>query len=185
MSDLPGRRPFPKVMGWVIPVFMIGWLAFLFLPMPRPEPPPPRILAQVPTKLELAGLPNGLDFEGVPDFFAAFVDHAEWKDNRTLFAYWHPVMETYSYYFEATRVGDHFHFREIPEPSKVAYALADDLPDDCPIRFYHSVPVPVPAEVRGPLVAPSMAHDPVPVMVKVNQPRPDPLPPPAAPAPKP
>ena len=97
MSDFPGRRSFPTVMGWVIPVFMVGWLAFLFLPMPRPEPPAPRILAQVPTKLELVGLPNGLDFEGVPDFFAAFVDHAEWRDNRTLFAYWHPVMETYSY----------------------------------------------------------------------------------------
>ena len=141
MKGLLQRRPLPMLIGSVAAVILLAGLAFRLLPGLRHEPSPEPIRARMPTKLELAGLPEGLDFEGVPAFFTAFADHAEWQDNLTRFAYWHPVMKTFSYHFEATRVGDRYHFREIPEPDKDRYILADDLPEECPIRFYRVVPV--------------------------------------------
>lgn len=115
-----------------------GWLVFLLLPKPAdepaasPAPPPP------PSSLVRAGLRDYTDWEGLPEIFAVWADKAEWKDGRTRFAYWHPVMKTYSYYFEAVRVKGGFHFKEIAEPQEPDYSLGESLGDDCPIRFYRS-----------------------------------------------
>lgn len=155
-TALNQRSPVAKA-GWLIGLFLVGWLAFLFLPLPRsPEPMRP-IEVRSPSKLEQVGLRNYTDWEGLPEFFAIWADQAEWKDGRTRFAYWHPVMKTYSYYFEATRVDSGYRFREIAEPptSDGGYYWDESLGEDCPIRFYRS-PVLVESRPAPTLVKPAL-----------------------------
>jgi len=133
--------------GWVISVLILAWLAFLFVPLPKEEE---KAAAEVPTppftSLQKAGLPNYTDWEGLPEIFAVWADKAEWKDGKTRFAYWHPVMKNYSYFFEATRVDGGYRFKEIPELIAAREGeivedgshWSDNLPEDCPIRFYYS-----------------------------------------------
>ena len=160
MADsLNQRSPVAKI-GWLIPVLMVAWLAFLFLPVQKPEPPPvapTRIIAKQASKLQLAGLPDNVDFEELPEIFAIWADQAEWKDNRTRFAYWHPGSKNYGYFLEATRVEGGFRFREIPEP-KVNDAETywdESLGEECPIRFLRSVRIVAPV-VRPPDVPDSV-----------------------------
>ena len=171
MADsLNQRSPVAKI-GWLIPVLMLAWLVFLFLPVQKPEPPPAaptRIVAKLPSKLQLAGLPDNVDFEELPEIFAIWADQAEWKDNRTRFAYWHPGSKNYGYFLEATRVEGGFRFREIPEPKIDPEDLFWDesLGDECPIRFLKSVRITVP-------VTPPAPVDPDPRIVPV-EPKPKP-----------
>jgi len=90
----------------------------------------------------------------LPEIFAIWADKAEWKNNRTRFAYWHPVMKTYSYFFEAVRVKGGYSFKEIAEPptSDLEHYWDESLGEDCPIRFYRAFPLPkiAPFRIRPP-----------------------------------
>ena len=138
------RSPVAKA-GWLIGVFLMGWLAFLFIPWPgrvRPPDPLPKMVVKPPSKLQAAGLPDNPDFAGLPEFFSIWADHAEWQDNRTTFAYWHPGAQDFAYYFEAVRVPGGFHFRQIPEPkADDEHYLEEKLTEASPIRFYRTYPL--------------------------------------------
>jgi hypothetical protein len=123
--------------GWLIIVLTVGWMLFVLWPGP-PEAPAekPGAIPMPASSLTRAGLRDYTDWQGLPEIFAVWADKAEWKDNRTRFAYWHPVMKTYSYYFEAVRTAKGYRFREIAEPHDSEYIWDESLGDECPIRFY-------------------------------------------------
>ncbi len=100
--------------AWIALVVFGGWLVFLFLPVsqkPKPEASPalPPMAAQ--SKLEAVGLANNPDWQGLPDYFAIWAEGLDWQDDRVGFAYWNPGSRSYSYFFEATRVGGGYRFR--------------------------------------------------------------------------
>jgi len=129
--------------GWVIIVLTVAWSVFLLLPDPSPPPVPPPAPVPVPaTSLTRSGLPEYADWEGLPEIFAVWADRAEWRDNRTRFAYWHPGRKEYSYFFEAVRTATGYRFRALPEPHDPDHHWDESLGDDCPIRFYLSLPKP-------------------------------------------
>lgn len=133
--------------GWLVIVLTVGWVAFIFLADSSTPPPPEPAKISVPaSSLQQAGLRDYVDWEGLPEIFALWADHAEWKDNHTRFAYWHPVTKSYSYFFEARRVNGRYRFREIPEPRASEFHLGENLGDDCPIRFFVANKIPAPTE---------------------------------------
>ena len=135
MSGSDSHRIPPNRVGLSLILLLVAWLAFSFYPRdktPPPAAPPP----EVESKLRAVGLRDNLDWEGLPEFFAIWADWAEWSDRKTRFAYWHPVMKTYSYYFEATRIDGGYRFKEIPEPKDDMMVWSDQLGDEVPIQFY-------------------------------------------------
>ena len=102
--------------GWLIIVLTVGWMVFVLWPDPasesdaKPAPIPPPV-----TSLTRAGLREYTDWEGLPEYFSLWAERAEWRDGRTRFAYWNPVMKDYSYEFEATRTKSGYRFREVNE----------------------------------------------------------------------
>ncbi len=123
----------------VIILLTVGWLVFVLLPGPAEKKAAPR--AAMPlhsTSLTRAGLREYIDWEGLPEIFAIWADKADWKDGKTRFAYWHPVMKNYSYFFEARRVDEGHRFREIPEPREPDHFWDESLGEECPIQFYRS-----------------------------------------------
>lgn len=126
--------------GWVLLVLLAIWVTFIALPSPKEGaqkiPAPENALG---LELRAVGLPDNPDLGGLPEIFSIWADKAEWKDGRTRFAYWHPVMKTYAYFFEAIRVDGRVRFREISEPHDQGFHWDQSLSDDCPIRFYTSV----------------------------------------------
>ena len=127
--------------GWLVILLTVGWMALVLWPVPA-EPPAakPASIPLPASSLTRAGLREYTDWAGLPEIFAIWADHAEWQNNRTRFAYWHPVMKTYSYYFEAVRVVGGYRFKEITEPptSDFEHYWDESLGEDCPIRFYRS-----------------------------------------------
>ena len=173
--------------GWLIILLVAGWLAFLLIQGTTRQPAPkPAALPLPSTSLTRAGLHNYTDWDGLPEIFAIWADKAEWKNGQTRFAYWHPVMKNYSYYFEAVRVKDGYRFREIAEPHEPGYDWDESLGEDCPIRFYLSDPVvklnsPGPAPVSQSL----QGEKEKPADVRIELPPPEKPVIPATPAPKP
>lgn len=159
--------------GWLVIALTVGWVAFIFLAdSSTPPPPEPAKLSVPASSLQKAGLRDYVDWEGLPEIFALWADHAEWKANRTRFAWWHPVTKAYSYYFEAFRTSHGFRFREISEPHDPAYHWDESLGDDCPIRFYVSLGAPPPvsrAKATSTTDAPA-GPGPVPPNMKVELP---------------
>ena len=173
--------------GWLVAALTTGWLVFLLRPVPVEEKAPSVPLFALPvTSLTRVGLAEYTDWEGLPEIFATWADRAEWKAGRTRFAYWHPVMKNYSYYFEAIRVEDGYRFREIPEPGDEGYEWDPGASEDSPLRLFLpkgpelvSVPVtrtdhgmvvhptpkkieielPAPQSMRVPLAAPHKTED--------------------------
>jgi hypothetical protein len=139
MSGSDSHRIPPNRVALSLVLLLVAWLVFSFYPRDKTPPPaaPPPVAE---SKLRAVGLRDNLDWEGLPEIFAIWADRAEWSDGKTRFAYWHPVMKTYSYYFEATRVGASYRFREIAEPPTAdgGYYWDESLGEDCPIRFYRS-----------------------------------------------
>jgi hypothetical protein len=129
--------------GWLIIVLTIGWLVFLLWPDPIVKPPLKPlapVVTGLPSKLEKVGLPNNPDFEGLPEIFAVWADHAIWKDGRTRFAYWNPADREFSYELEAIKVEDGFRFR-VMDDMVGDQTRGEILADDCPIRFYQPNPI--------------------------------------------
>ena len=123
--------------GGLVVLLLAGWLAYQTLSGPAVTPAASsKEIIPPPSSLVRSGLRDYTDWEGLPEIFAVWADKAEWKDGRTRFAYWHPVMKTYAYYFEAVKTAHGYRFREITEPHEPDYVWDDSLGDDCPIRFY-------------------------------------------------
>jgi hypothetical protein len=179
MATPDSRIPANKV-GLVLVLLLAVWLLFSFSPWSE-KPAPAVAPVVVESKLRAVGLEDNPDWAGLPEIFAIWADRAEWKDGKTRFSYWHPGMKNYSYYLEAIRVKDGYHFREIAEPRDTGYAWDESLGEECPIRFFK--PIRQDQSISG--LAPSGLADPVAPGVKprvpVNIPKAD-LP---APGPKP
>jgi hypothetical protein len=114
MKALTLQRTSAAKAGWIIGLIFFAWLAFLFVPVPRSrtkEVTPVVLLA--PSKLRVAGLKDNPDWDGLPELFAIWSDSAEWKDDKTHFAYWNPGSNSYSYFFEANRENGDVRFRQI------------------------------------------------------------------------
>ena len=137
--------------GLVLLFLLLIWVLFIALPS-REEVSPeiPASESAVALKLRAVGLPDNPDLGGLPEIFSIWVDKAEWKDGRTRFAYWHPIMKTYAYFFQAIRVDGRVRFKEISEPHDQGYRWDKSLSDDCPIRFYTSVIKQVPNSEHEP-----------------------------------
>jgi hypothetical protein len=132
------RIPLGKL-GWIVLLAVVAApLAFFFLVTPPAPTGEPAALAVKlpPSKLAAVGLRENRDWDGLPEMFALWADQAEWKEGFTRFAYWNPGSRSHSYFFEAQRTTSGFRFREIPEPHEADYQWGQDVPDDCPIRFY-------------------------------------------------
>lgn len=142
MSGSDSHRIPPNRVGLSLLLLLAAWLVFSFYPREQKPPPvaPPPVAE---SKLGAVGLRENLDWEGLPEFFAIWADHAEWKDNRTQFAYWHPVMKDFSYHFEVVRVDGGYRFKEISEPifPNDYWPWDDSLGEECPIRFYRAPPM--------------------------------------------
>ena len=145
----PGQSSVAKA-GWLIALLFFGWLVFLFVPGPKktgPQPAPPPVKPP-PSRLVALGLPDNTDLEHLPEYFALYADKAEWKDDKTIFAYWNPGSNSYSYFFEAIRLNGGYHFKVIPqqiaaEPeSEEVYESGlrwgDNLPKECQLRFLYT-----------------------------------------------
>lgn len=135
-SFVTGKLPAAKA-GWLLALVFVGWLAFLFVPGPKPEPLlAPAFVKPPPSRLVELGLPDNPDLEHLPEFFALYADQAEWKDDKTIFAYWNPGSKRYSYFFEATRTNGSYRFMTIAEPHNERYSFDGDMPEDGPVRLY-------------------------------------------------
>lgn len=141
MDLAANQRVSPNRAMLILALLLAVWLGFQFYPRRQPAPLLPPVMAE--SKLRAVGLADNLDWEGLPEFFAIVADKAEWKEDRTRFAYWHPVMKTYSYYFEATRGSAGFRFREIAEPHEPDHCWDEEMAEESRIRFYYSVLAPV------------------------------------------
>lgn len=136
------NRLSPAFTGWVIGGLFVGMLILLFWPAPKDAPaPPPPVIERPPSELTKVGLPDDPDLEGLPGFFAIWADYAEWKDDKTIFAYRHPVSGEYSYFFEARRTPEGFRFRPVRRPT--GEELEDPLVPNIPIRFFRPPGPPV------------------------------------------
>jgi len=150
--------------GWLVMLLFFGWLAYLLVPAPKPEAKPAPTLAKPPpSRLVALGLPDNPDLEQLPEFFGLYADQAEWKNDKTIFAYWNPGSNSYAYFFEATRVKGAYYFKILPEQivgedEVVQSGLywSAKISDASPIRFIHKfappriiVPVPVPPIYAG------------------------------------
>ncbi len=158
------QRVSPNRVALILALLLTAWLVFEFFPHKgKPALSVAPVMAE--SKLHAVGLADNPDWDGLPEFFAIVADKAEWKDGRTRFAYWHPVMKTYSYYFEAIRSGEGVRFREIAEPHDSDHFWDEEVTEDSPIRFCFSAQVPV---LLGPDT--SVISDPVgrDIRVKIN-----------------
>ena len=138
MSPADSQRiPVNKVV-LIIALLLAVWVAFLFIPNKTPPGPKGEPVA-TPSKLATVGLNENPDWDGLPEFFAVWADHANWVNSRTRFAYWNPVDRDYTYNFEAIRVGDGFRFRVVNDMGDLM--LGEILADGCPLRFYQPYPI--------------------------------------------
>lgn len=96
-------------------LFLLVWLVFAFTTR-KPETAPSVAPVAVESKLHAVGLADNVDWEGMPELFAVWSEHAGWKDGKAQFAYWDQGYRSYSYFFEATRVNGKVWFRSLPEP---------------------------------------------------------------------
>jgi hypothetical protein len=116
MSSWASERLSAAKTGWVIVALMVGWVLFLVLPFGRNQEEAPAKTAELrPGEAELAavGLAYNVDWVGLPAFFPVWAEGFAWEGNKVRFAYWNPVSRSYSYFFEATREGSSFRFREL------------------------------------------------------------------------
>ena len=187
----PGQSSVAKA-GWLIALLFFGWLAFLFVPAPKPEskPAPPSIKPP-PSRLVALGLPDNIDFERLPEYFALYAEEAEWKNGRTIFAYWNPGSNSYSYFFEATRnngkqsfrliskfeayrsmthENDSVHESEDVKPSDADIAAIKSIAESPthPMVLFHSYPIIVSIYERPPLRKPAVLVTPSTVPLDMN-----------------
>ncbi len=112
MNGSDSHRIPPNRVGLSLVLLLVAWLVFSFYPRnEKPAPVAAPLVAE--SKLHAVGLQDNPDWEGLPEFFAIWADHAQWKDGKTRFAYWNPGSRTYAYYFEATRHEGNYRFRAI------------------------------------------------------------------------
>jgi hypothetical protein len=156
MSGSANSRIPANWVGLIFALLLAVWLAFTFIPRSE-KPAPAAAPVTVESKLHAVGLADNPDWEGLPEIFAIWSDHAEWKEGKTRFAYLHPGTKTYSYYFQATRVNGDYRFREIAEPHDSNHVWDESLGEECPIRFFK----PIRENLPIPELSPSVLKDPV------------------------
>ncbi len=152
-------------------------------PASTPQAPP-----SPPSSLVRSGLRDYTDWVGLPEIFAVWADKAEWKNGKTRFSYWHPVMKNYSYFFEAIRVAGGYRFKEIAEPNDPKGYWDESLGGDCPIRFYYTFHDFPPLPVRPRIEPGPLRNDRTKVELDIARPKapvPEATGAPQAPAPKP
>ncbi|MES1194848.1 MAG: hypothetical protein ABUL65_03065, partial [Opitutus sp.] len=93
MDPAANQRIAPNRVMLILALLLGVWLVFQLLPQKKPAPSMAPVMAE--SKLRSVGLPDNPDLGALPEIFAVWADRAEWKDGRTRFAYWHPVMKTY------------------------------------------------------------------------------------------
>lgn len=114
MKALASERMSVAKAVWLIGVFLIAWPLFLLLPFGAKPVKPPRKLALIPPSgLVAFGLQENVDWVALPELFNVWAGHAEWRNDKAQFAYWHPGDRSYSYFFETIRAGDKFSFRAL------------------------------------------------------------------------
>ena len=142
--------------GWLMALLFFGWLAFLLLPGPKPKPAPlPPFVVKAPSRIVALGLADNPDLEHLPEYFALYADKAEWKDDKTVFAYWHPGAQRFEYFFEATRNGKKYYFKALEESKRDGGYWEEDSPNDVPIRFWRPWPA-----TESPRLPSSISTDP-------------------------
>lgn len=111
MATSDNRIPANQVV-WLLVGLVVIWVAWLFVPKsekPRATNPP----MVIESKLRAVGLRDNPDWDGLPEFFTVWADHAGWKDDKAQFAYWNPGSRSYSYFFEAARSKGKIRFRSL------------------------------------------------------------------------
>lgn len=167
-----GSRLTPVQGAWLLALLTLGWLVFLFFPKPKPPPEPlPPFEIRSPSKLEQLGLPNNPDLKGLPDFFGIWASGADWRDNRTYFAYWHPGADAFAYYVEARRTGEKtYRFRLVMDPTKAGFVLDEDMPADSPLRLYRWPAAKAQVSAPPPPLPPAIETAPAQVPVRIDLP---------------
>jgi hypothetical protein len=125
----------PVATGWVLALLFFGLALFILVPWkskPEPEPTPAPYI-KPPNKLAAYGLPNNPDLELLPEMFALHADQAPWSEDRVEFAYWHPGVKRFEYFFEASRINGTYRFKVLPEQDLSEYS---DESKTWPIFFY-------------------------------------------------
>jgi hypothetical protein len=165
--------------GWLIALFLIAWPLFVLVPFGRkPAPPAPHLSPRSETsRLPAVGLVPNSDWEGLPELFAVWQEHAEWNEGKTQFAYWHPGSRSYVYFFEARREAGTVRFRALTDGEAITGGLMAqtiDLTENSPTHpfvFLHEAKSKALLTSR-PAVAPPngiLTHDPTePKTVKVQ-----------------
>jgi hypothetical protein len=175
---LSGRISVAKA-GWFIVVFLIAWPLFVLVPFGhKPTPPVPHLSPWSPTsKLPAVGLVPNSDWEGLPELFAVWQEHAEWNEGKTQFAYWHPGSRSYVYFFEARREAGATRFRALTDAEAITGGLMAqtiDLTENSPTHpflFLHAAKSKAPPTSRAAVAPPNgiLARDPAePKTVKVQ-----------------
>lgn len=141
--------------GWLFALLFFGFLVFLFVPGPRdPESlPAATFVKPPPSRLVALGLSDNPDFEHLPEYFALYADKADWRNDKTIFAYWNPGSNSYSYFFEVVRTSRGYHFKELAEPKNVDGYWDEVPPEDVQIRFWRPWPVTEPLPLPSSIIS--------------------------------
>jgi|CXWL01.1.fsa_nt_gi hypothetical protein len=123
MSEPASQRLPANQAGLILVGLVTVWVIFIFVSR-REKPAPPVASVVTESKLKAVGLPDNVDWEGLPGFFDVFADHAVWENGKAQFAYWNPGSHSYSYFFEATQEDGKVRFRPI---SKAMLSVSLDL----------------------------------------------------------
>ncbi|HYC73199.1 MAG TPA: hypothetical protein VEB66_18450 [Opitutaceae bacterium] len=174
------HRLSPAAAGWIVGVLCLVVPILLFWPAPKEPPAPPVApVKRPPSELEKAGLPNDPDLEGLPGFFRVWADYAEWKDDKTTFAYRHPVSGEFSFFFEATRTPEGYWFRPVARPSGWDPDFLAPAAEGSPIGFHRRIPTDAGRPGLARPAAPRIER--APNAVELEMERPATEPPPTAP----
>jgi hypothetical protein len=116
MGGSDSHRISANRVGLFMVVLLLAWMVASFYPRDKKAPPRVDVIPVMESKLHAVGLADNPDWEGLPEFFAVWAEHAGWKDDKAQFAYWDQRDQSYAYFFEATRENGKVRFRSIPEP---------------------------------------------------------------------
>lgn len=127
MDTSDQRRTSVAKAGWLVGLVFAGWLIFLLGPADAPDAAqkPPATAAAKAYGLAEYGLEENPDLEMLPAIFKIWADEAEWENDQTRIAYWHPGLRDYGYFFEVARKNGRYRFKPIGKPAAYDEQYAD------------------------------------------------------------